>query len=217
MSRLALSLERHHYIVINKDYPSTSKSIREIANDNLPAMINECLKHNPHSINFVTHSLGGIILQEYLQNHKIAKLGSIVMLGPPNHGSPIVNLLQNNWLYRVITGPAGQELATCKNSVPNQLQLQPQYQIGVIAGTFNFIPFGYYLFGEANDSAVSVSSTKTNIMKDFLTVPVSHSFIMDNNIVQWQIMNFFNDGKFKHQFYNCLRKNKISPYCISTT
>lgn len=201
MSKLESTLNQYHYIVVNKDYPSTTKSIKELANENIKSMIDECFKKNATQINFVTHSLGGIVLQVYLQNHNIAKLGRIVMLSPPNHGSRITDLLCNNWLYRFITGPAGQELATNKSSTPNRILLSSKYSIGIIAGNFNFIPFGNDIFQEPNDGAVSVSSTKTKIMKDFIELPVSHPFMMDNKTVQFEVVNFLKFGKFKHIIY----------------
>ena len=198
MSGLEASLKLHDYIVINEDYPSTRKSIEDLANQYIPLMVAKCVTYHSNHINFVTHSLGGIILQEYLQNHKLPKLSRIVMLGPPNHGSQLADLLHNNWLFKVITGPAGQELTTQKKSVPNQLHLEHQYQIGIIAGNFSLIPFGNFIFHEANDGKVTVSSAKTNKMKDFIVLPVSHTFMMTNSLVQEQILNFLNYGKFMH-------------------
>lgn len=199
MSKLAFTLKRYRYIVINEDYPSTEKSIAELADFYLPAMIAECQKSHARSINFVTHSMGGIILQQYLQHHTIPNLGRIVMLSPPNHGSQIADLLHDNWLYKLITGPAGQELMTCTHSTPNKINLKKgHYQIGIIAGTFNFIPFGNYLFDAENDGAVSVTSAKSEIMKDFMSFPISHPFIMDSVAVHEQILYFLRFGKFKH-------------------
>lgn len=196
MSSLEFKLKQYHYIVVNRDYPSTQKSIEENANQSIPLMINQCLKYHSDHINFVTHSLGGIILQEYLQNHTIPKLSRIVMLGPPNHGSQLADLLHNNRLFKWITGPAGQELTTLKSSVPNQLHLNHPYQIGVIAGNFNFIPLSRFIFHEDNDGKVAVSSTKITKMTDFIVLPVSHTFMMNNALVQQQILSFLDSGKF---------------------
>lgn len=35
-----------------------------------------------------------------------------MMLSVPNHGSQLADILQNYWLYRFVTGSAGQELTT---------------------------------------------------------------------------------------------------------
>lgn len=201
MSKLEHYLKKHDYIVVNQDYPSTTQTIDELANATIPSVVNECLQYHPKNIYFVTHSLGGIILQTYLQNHKINKLKHIVMLSPPNHGSPVANLLHHNWIYRYVTGPAGQELTTYKMNPFMQLNLhRKRNRIGIIAGCYNFVPFGNYIFNEANDGAVSVSSAKMNRMNDFIVFPVSHSFIMDNTSVEKQILYFLQHGQFKHCF-----------------
>lgn len=204
MTKLELMLRRYHYVVINQDYPSTKKSIKQLANTYLPPMINSCLKQHAPYINFVTHSMGGILVQLYLQHHTIPHLKRIVMLSPPNHGSPVADLLHDNWIFKMMTGPAGQELTTWKISTPNQLHLGHQYDIGIITGTFNFVPFLNYLFKEPNDGAVSISSAKSKMMKDFLVLHASHPFIMENTLVHQQILYFLNFGKFKH--YSALIK-----------
>ena len=53
-------------------------------------MINQCLINHSDHISFVTHSMGGIVLREYLKDHKLHQLSRIIMLGPPNHGSQTV-------------------------------------------------------------------------------------------------------------------------------
>ncbi|MDX1900951.1 MAG: alpha/beta hydrolase [Gammaproteobacteria bacterium] len=199
MSSIESMLKRHNYFVVNENYPSTKKSIESIANQYIPLMVDECLmKHSDH-INFITHSMGGIVLREYLQNHEIPKLSHIVMLGPPNHGSQLADLLHNNWLFKLVTGPAGQELTTEKTSIPNTLNhFNSQYQLGIIAGNFSFTPFNQFIFHEKNDGKVAVSSAKLNSMKDFIVLPVSHTFMMNNALVQQQILHFLHYGKFIH-------------------
>jgi len=200
MLKLESVLKLHHYIVVNQDYPSTKKNIDELATEYIPPMVDECLKYQPATINFVTHSLGGIVLQKYLQHHSIPKLGPIVMLAPPNHGSPLADLLHDNWLFRTIAGPAGQELTTSKDSTPNQLQLthHKKVDIGIITGKYSITPFAYHIFHEENDGIVAVSSAQITNMKDFILLPVMHSFIMNNDLVDQEILHFFKYKKFMH-------------------
>jgi hypothetical protein len=43
------------------------------------------------------------------------------MLAPPNHGSEIVDHLQNRWWFQRLLGPAVEELGTSADSLPNRL------------------------------------------------------------------------------------------------
>lgn len=197
MLSMAATLKQHDFIVVNQSYPSSKKPIIELANQYIPAMIEECLQHNPDHINFVTHSLGGIILQTWLQTHDIPKLNRIVMLSPPNHGSPMVDWLKDNPLFQVITGQAGQELAA-RPLNQEMTPLNHPYPIGVIAGNFSLNPFGPLIFHEQNDGAVSVSSATTQNMSDFIVLPVSHPFMVMNPMVKNQVLYFLQFGKFIH-------------------
>ncbi len=199
MTKLARNLQAHDYIVVNKDYPSRKKSITEIAYQEIPLMVADCLKHHPDSLYFVTHSMGGVVLRQYLQEHPLPiKRAKIVMLGPPNHGSPWVDFFKGVWLFKVITGPAGQQLTTGKTSIPNRLAVSLPYPVGIIAGSFSFFPFAKWFFHEPNDGKVAVSSTQLAKMDDFMVLPVSHTFMMNNALVEAQILHFFDHGKFNH-------------------
>jgi hypothetical protein len=158
-------------------------------------MINECLKNHASRIHFVTHSIGGIILQNYLQKNTIATLDNIVMMGPPNHGSPWVDAF-NKELLEFVLGPSIEALST-KN---NNIQLQAgQYKIGIIAGTYNINPLGNIVFNEPNDGKVGISSTRMKRMNDFIDLPVTHTFMMRNAVVEKEILYFLRHGKFLHK------------------
>lgn len=198
MMSLERFLQAHNYIVINKDYSSTKKSEKEIANNEIPLMVNACLKHHPGNIYFITHSMGGLVLRHYLQTHNVSKLTRVVMLAPPNHGSPLADLLHNDVLFKIIAGPAGQELTTENTSLPDSLGSDLPYEVGVIAGNFSFFPFSKLFFHEDNDGKVSISSTQLMGMYDFIILPVSHMFIMRSPAVKEQILHFFDYAKFVH-------------------
>jgi hypothetical protein len=151
---------------------------------------------NTRPVHFVTHSMGGILVRQYLQSNKIPGLGKIVMLAPPNHGSEIVDQMKEGSLFQEIMGPAGQQLSTQPNSKPNSLNPIPGI-IGIIAGSVTSDPWFAWMFDGPNDGKVSVESTRLHEMADFLVVERGHTFIMNSDDVIEQVLYFLKHGKFK--------------------
>ena len=196
MSSMATYLTNAHYRVINQSYPSTQKSIETLAKDDLGSMVSQCQRYKPTNISFVTHSMGGIILREYLQKNKVPNLGRVVMLAPPNHGSELADLLQHNLLFKLITGPAGQQLTTSRLSMLNALDQTVHYEVGVIAGRFSLNPLQRFIFHGENDGKVAVASTRIDGMNDFIVLSVSHTFMTKNRLVIKEVGHFLQKGYF---------------------
>ncbi len=137
------------------------------------------------------------MIRYYLQDHDIVELNRIVMLSPPNKGSEIVDQLKEFKIFQFITGPVGQQLGTDENSLPNQLN-PIKGEIGIIIGNSSSDPWFSWLIPGDDDGKVSVASSKLSEMKDFLIVDHGHTFIMRQDDVIEQILNFLKSGKFKH-------------------
>ncbi|MCU7806302.1 MAG: hypothetical protein KZQ73_00290 [Candidatus Thiodiazotropha sp. (ex Semelilucina semeliformis)] len=189
------ALEDQGYQVWNESYPSLTKSVDELTVPTIESGLTYCKDNNAKKIHFVTHSLGGIIVRLYLQDHQIPNLGRIVMLAPPNKGSEIADEMKDGFFYQTIMGPAGQVLGTDDNSLPNSLN-PISGEIGIIAGEKEgsswFLP---EIPGE-DDGKVAVERTKLTEMKDFLLVKSGHTFIMRDDEVICQIIFFLQNGKF---------------------
>lgn len=194
MAKMAKALINEGYNVVNYGYPSTSLTIAEIAMEHVPNAIAQC--GNPEKVNFVTHSLGGIVLRKYLSQKILYNLGRVVMLGPPNKGSEVVDNLKNIPGYKLINGPAGLELGTGDDSVPNKLG-PVTYPVGIIAGSSTFNPLLSQMLPNPDDGKVSVESTKVEGMAEHIVLPVTHTFMMKNNAVIEQVITFLKTGKFK--------------------
>jgi len=117
------------------------------------------------------------------------------MLAPPNQGSEVVDKLGGWKLFYYLNGPAGLQLGTGNNSVPNRLG-PVNFQLGVIAGSKAVNPFLSRLIPDVNDGKVSVSRAQVEGMKDFIVVPYSHSFIMRHEAVIEQALHFIQQGCF---------------------
>jgi len=157
--------------------------------------LKQCASEAIKKIHFLTHSMGGILLRDYLASQSIDKLGRVVMLAPPNQGSEVVDKLGGWKLFYYLNGPAGLQLGTGSNSVPNRLG-PVDFQLGVIAGSKAVNPFLSRLIPDVNDGKVSVSRAQVEGMKDFIVVPYSHSFIMRHEAVIEQALHFIQQGCF---------------------
>lgn len=199
MAAMARHLVSAGYRVVNLDYPSTNTSIEMLSEGVVSETVQRCrLEHPPAPVHFVTHSLGGILVRHYLQTHRLPPGSRIVMLSPPNQGSEIADLLKDFFLYRWMMGPAGQQLGTGADSVPNQLG-PVDVPVGIIAGDSTLEPwFSVRLPGD-DDGKVSVTRSRLAEMADFLVVHKSHGFIMNDPQVIAQTLYFLEHGGFRHK------------------
>jgi pimeloyl-ACP methyl ester carboxylesterase len=195
MERLAGELHKEGFIVINQGYPSRSHPIQALSGLAIERDLNACRTAGTQRVHFVTHSLGGILVRHYLSEHTIPELGRIVMLAPPNQGSPLSDVLEEYPELEDITGPAGFQLGTDGDSVP--LMLGPAtYEVGIITGDATINPIVSAWLGVPNDGTVTVESARLEGMTDFLVVPHSHPYIMRSDYVIGQTIYFLYFGKF---------------------
>jgi len=192
MNKLAGNLGRD-YQVINTNYPSRKQSIEELAEDAISKALLKCDK--AEKVNFVTHSMGGILVRQYMQNNTIENIGRTVMLGPPNQGSELADFFANNPLFTYYNGPAGKQLGTGESSLPIKLG-KVDFEVGVIAGNKNYNPAFAKLTPGEHDGKVSVARSEVEGMSDHLVMPVTHTFMMQNDAVIEQVRYFLNYGEF---------------------
>ncbi|MBE9504993.1 MAG: DUF2183 domain-containing protein, partial [Proteobacteria bacterium] len=190
-------LQEKGYRTINEGYPSTKKSIKELAGEELATAVKSCRNKGAERVHLVTHSLGGIITRQYLQSHDLPKGSRIVMLAPPNKGSELADKLKGLDAYKWLNGPAGQELGTGPDSIPNSLK-PVDVEIGIIAGDSSLNPFYSAMIPGPDDGKVSVERAQLEEMKDFIIMPSSHSFIMNSSDVMKQTLHFLEKGTFDH-------------------
>jgi hypothetical protein len=193
MKKIEHSLAREGYLVVNHNYASRTNNIQVLAANEVPIALEKCA--NTQRVHFVTHSLGGIILRQYLSTNSIKDIGRTVMLGPPNKGSQVVDTLKNVPGYKLINGPAGMELGTDSESVPSLLG-RANFEVGIIAGTKSINLILSTMLPNPDDGKVSVENTKLEGMTDHITIHVSHPFIMKDMKVIDQVIFFLKNGKF---------------------
>lgn len=183
------------YSVSNLSYPSRQAPIETLAPLAVAAGLNDCATHSPAQIHVVTHSLGGILLRAYLRDYSQTPIGRVVMLGPPNQGSQVVDHLRDTPGFAWFNGPAGLQLGTAEDSVPKALG-PVDFELGVIAGSRSVNLLLSTHLPVPNDGKVAVAATRVSGMTDHVTLPVSHTFMMRDPAVIEQVLAFLADGKF---------------------
>lgn len=197
MRKLGGRLAREGYRVLNVGYPSTKASILSLSDIVIEKVLDHPDSRTSGRIHFVTHSMGGILVRSYLSRNRLNELGRVVMMGPPNKGSEVVDRIGKWWIFDKINGPAGHELGTAASSTPNTLG-PVDFELGVIAGdrTINWINSLTMISGP-DDGKVAVERTKVGGMKDHSTIHTTHTFMMRNETAISMTISFLRSGSFK--------------------
>jgi pimeloyl-ACP methyl ester carboxylesterase len=131
------------------------------------------------TIHLVTHSMGGIIARAALDRFRPRKLGRLVMLAPPNHGSFVATRAVNTFgrYLRPVT-----ELSTASDSLVNLLPTPEGLDIGVIAAQY--------------DALVSEESTHPLVPHAHITLPTWHTGLLFNRAAADLVADFLASGTF---------------------
>jgi triacylglycerol lipase len=194
MEHLAEHLAAAGYEIHNVAYDSTRDPIEALAEDTLPRAVEAC--GEARKVNFVSHSMGGILLRHYLESHSIDNLGRVVMLAPPNQGSEVIDRYGDMPGFEWFSGPAGLQLGTGQDSVPRSLG-PVRFDLGIIAGTQTINPILSATLPGEDDGKVSVASTRVDGMQDHLQLPVTHVFMMRDHEVMEQVLYYLQNGRFQ--------------------
>ncbi|HHF7367473.1 TPA: esterase/lipase family protein [Legionella bozemanae] len=181
---LKIYLKRQGYLVYSYSYPSAKYSIQEHG-IYLNQFIKNLLEKNPGvKINFITHSLGGIITREALSSFspkQLKNIGSLIMLAPPNQGSKLAKL--STEIFPMLTSPIKPlvELSSDHTSYVHHV-LVPNIKIGIIAGRY--------------DAKVPPEFARLEGQNEPMIVDSNHTFIMNNAKTRQLIMSFLKKGTF---------------------
>jgi alpha-beta hydrolase superfamily lysophospholipase len=194
LRKLERALQGEGFATLNLDYASRKKPIEVLAADIHPH-IEEFENNSGGPIHFVGHSMGGLLARLYIASYRPARLARVVMLGTPNGGSEVADLLKRLALYRAFYGPAGQQLST--DQAP-ALARSPDYPVGVIAGCRSLDPIASaFILPRPNDGRVSVERSKLEGMTDHVIVRASHTGLPGHPIVIGQTIAFLRAGHFR--------------------
>jgi len=156
-----------------------------------------CWRHFLSGRGFDAHSLGGLLVRYFMKANPHQPIGRVVMLGPPNKGSQVVDRLKDVPGFIAFNGPVSGRLGTADTDLPAELG-SVNFDLGVVAGTRSFNLLLSQLLPNPDDGKVSVANTRVDGMCDFITLPVSHVFMMRSSQVISHCVSFLRTGLFTH-------------------
>ncbi len=195
MEKMESKLTEAGFVVLNVDYPSRTAPIETLSEAAIGTALQDPRLKNCSKIHFVTHSLGGIMVRSYFKRHESSMLSRVVMLGPPNQGSEVVDSIGSWWFFKKLNGPAGTELGTDNESTPNMLGAV-DFELGVIAGDRSINWINSMMIEGLDDGKISVERTRVAGMKEHIVVHATHPYLMKNDEVIEGTIRFLKTGSF---------------------
>lgn len=171
-------------------YPSMSTDIDTIAKN----LYEKILSDDVDSISFVTHSMGALVVRamyQYLDSTtRFPHIYRIVMIAPPNQGSPVADFVSQFELLNRIGGPNLENLTTDEETGASKYPV-PSCEIGIIIGTRS-TPL---LKGE-NDGLVQAEDAKLGVEQDMVFVKSLHQTLLSKKEVAKFVYNFLKNRQF---------------------
>ena len=127
----------------------------------------------------VAHSMGSIVVQASLNRGALPKLGRLVLLAPPNRGSPIARIA-SKIIGRIIVPT--HELSDSNTSYVNQLERTSSVEVGIVAARF--------------DVLVPIENTHLTNEKSHVVINATHNSLLVSKKASNLIARFLTHGSF---------------------
>jgi pimeloyl-ACP methyl ester carboxylesterase len=130
-------------------------------------------------VHIVAHSAGAIVTRQALLDSKPGKVSRVVMLGPPNRGSPVARCLSR---YVLPFSCVLEELSDSPTSFVNQLPEPDGFEIGVLAAL--------------HDRVVPHKNSRLATQSDHLSIFSGHNGLLVRPHAMKCVVNFLKTGHF---------------------
>jgi len=160
---------------------------------------------SPGGVDFVAHSLGGLIVERFSHLHPAQPPFRLVTLGTPHVGSEAANRFMSlpggTWLL-------GRALRTALEQVPTNISAA--IELGTVAGSLN-TGMGWLLgIRKPNDSLICVDEAHHPDATDKITLKVSHAAMLVSRQVVLGVCSFLKHGAFGQQRQGVSQQNTHS-------
>lgn len=195
MNKITKHVQKEGYAVENFGYLSFSEDIVSVSE----RLYNKIIAENYDTISFVTHSMGALIVRNLYKriekSNCFPAIHRIVMIAPPNNGTPVADYFYPSKFWRFILGKNAIHLTTEDNSGANALPI-PDCEIGLIFG-IKGSKIGYNPFLKAdNDGYIVPEHAMLGIEKDIAYIKAGHTSITQKSETVKLVINFLEKGMF---------------------
>lgn len=200
MHGMAMELQRRYlarmgFEVVCYSYPTMRYTLTE----NIQRLARFARSLAVPGINWVGHSLGGVVILRLLERETSLPPGRVVLLGVPCGGSHAGRVLAGNSIGARALGHTVREwLATPSSGC------FAEREIGSLAGSSGMglgrvVARGLPM---PHDGTITVAETELAAACDRIVLPVSHSSMLLSPSVAHQTGAFLRDGRFDHRADN---------------
>jgi pimeloyl-ACP methyl ester carboxylesterase len=192
MGRMARTLATNGYEVHNVGYPSCDGWIGEHA-ARLRRVVEQLAAHSPiDELSFVAHSMGGLVVEEYLRRPDARTPFACVYVATPHRGAILCDLRKHWWPFRLAMG----EKAAMQLSPSDPFHRQPipvPAPAGTIAGDLGA---GNASIPGADDGTVALAEASFAGATAAIVLPVGHTSIAADPRTIRQVAAFLRQRTF---------------------
>jgi triacylglycerol lipase len=192
LGRLARTLQAHGYEVLNPGYPSTCAPIEAHAERLAAAIVVRAAAGPVARWSFVGHSMGGLVIQQYLRGPGAVVPHACVYLGTPHRGALLAQLRRHWFLFRWVMGTTdAQQLAP--DAALHQLPIPAADRSGTLVGDLGL---GNPAIPGHDDGTVGVDEATFAGAAARVVLPVGHTTITVDVQALRAVLQFLHDRTF---------------------
>jgi len=192
LARIERTLAAHGYEVLNFDYPSTAARLEQHA-ERLHAAVEALHARGAIAeLSLVGHSMGGLVIQQYLRSASARPTAHCVYVAVPHRGAMLADLRKHWFLFRWVMGTAA-ALQLSPGDAFHQQPIPLPGRVGVLVGDVG--PGNPSIPGN-DDQTVGVVEAQLPGAHATLVLPFGHSRIVFHPDSALQILRFLRLGSF---------------------
>ena len=191
LNRLERTLREHGYEVWNPGYPSVRATIEEHA-ARLRDTVEAIHERPVDELSFVGHSMGGLVIEEYLRRPDSRPVQWCVYLAVPHRGAVLADLRKHWFVFQLVMGTkAAMQLSP--GDPLHSREIPFRERSGVLIGDKGE---GCAAIAGVDDGTIAPGEADLPGARDSLVVPFGHTRITLADDVAHQVLHFLRHGAF---------------------